>query len=264
MNINNAENTTEQVNAIQHTATHFFISGVGIFIVCIAVTLPIVFFFINSLLNKILAKVSEDRPRVLNPDRKKKILIFGDSTAYGTGASTVEESIAGRFAHDFPSVQIINYAQNGARVSDVFGQLEQARDDTANLILISVGGNDAWRFTAYESVDENIRYILQRAKYLSSGRVILMLYNNSGSAPAFPFFMRSILLKKSKEINIILSNAAQDNHVSVAPVFFDELDIPKNFFSGDGLHPSGEGYRIWYGRLWAVLFEKMNEYELRD
>ena len=104
------------------------------------------------MINRKIASFSKPRPRILNEGQKNHILILGDSTAYGTGAAMVQETLAGRFAHDFPNIETHNYAINGSLTRDVFKQLENVQDSNYKLVIISTGGNDTWHFTNIESV----------------------------------------------------------------------------------------------------------------
>lgn len=51
-----------------------------------------------------------------NPEPRARILIVGDSTGVGTGASHPRDSVAGRLHDDYPCIAVINRSVNGARV----------------------------------------------------------------------------------------------------------------------------------------------------
>jgi len=54
--------------------------------------------------------------------RRATILVLGDSTGVGVGATRPEESLAGLFAADYPDADIINVAVSGTRVADAITQ----------------------------------------------------------------------------------------------------------------------------------------------
>jgi hypothetical protein len=64
-----------------------------------------------------------------------RLLVIGDSTAVGTGASAPEASLAGLIARDHPSWAIANRASDGARFADLPGQLRRGETWDAVLIL---------------------------------------------------------------------------------------------------------------------------------
>ena len=53
----------------------------------------------------------------------QSLLIVGDSTAVGTGASSPAHSVAGLIARDHPQLRIVNRAEDGAKFADIARQL---------------------------------------------------------------------------------------------------------------------------------------------
>ena len=78
----------------------------------------------------------------------KRILILGDSTAVGVGATRPSSRLPEDSGKFLPTCEIRNLGQNGARTMDVLEQLEQVKNETFDLTIISVGGSDAWHFTS--------------------------------------------------------------------------------------------------------------------
>lgn len=205
-------------------------------------------------INKTLALLSQKRPRILNPGKLRSILLIGDSTAFGTGATNIDTTLAGRLARDFPEVEIINYAVNGAVTSDLMAQLDRVKDRQFDMILISAGGNDVWRFKDLRKSYEILCDVVSKARELSRGKVVLLDYNNIASAPAIPFFLRSSILERMKIMNNIIMTLSDDYHVDAVHMLNTEnnnpfIKDPKTYFAEDGIHPSGEGYRLWYEEL---------------
>ncbi|MEZ5701210.1 MAG: hypothetical protein R3E42_03420 [Burkholderiaceae bacterium] len=65
----------------------------------------------------ILPQVAPEHPAL-------RMLMVGDSTAVGTGASSSQASLAGLLAADYPGLIIQNRARDGARFDGVVEQLE--------------------------------------------------------------------------------------------------------------------------------------------
>jgi hypothetical protein len=57
-------------------------------------------------------------------EANRRVLVIGDSTGVGTGASDSADSVAGRIARDYPGTEIVNRAQDGDKVEDIFEQLK--------------------------------------------------------------------------------------------------------------------------------------------
>lgn len=191
--------------------------------------------------------------------RNDKILILGDSTAYGTGAHKPEDTIAGRFARDFPNSQIINLSKNGALIKDLKNQIKSVHDQTFNMIIISCGGNDVFRFTRIQTILDDLSYVFRELEHCTpKGKIIFLLYNNIASAPLFPSLVRFFVKKHGFKVQKAIQNSAIAQHVRVIELFVHDaynpfLKNPEILFSKDGIHPSSRGYELWYNRMWRLL-----------
>ena len=110
-----------------------------------------------------LAKRSEPL-QVAPAEPEKRLLIVGDSTGVGTGASTPQDSLAGLIAAEHPSLAIVNRSADGATVDRIAAQLEGGGRFDAVLIL--GGGNDMIRMTGAEA----LRAALSRVLFLARAR----------------------------------------------------------------------------------------------
>jgi hypothetical protein len=99
--------------------------------------------------------------RRVSPARAR-ILVLGDSTGVGIGASCPEDSIAGLLAAELPDVDIVNVSRSGARVADALAQARdcRARELHFELALLHVGGNDVIRATPAAKLGADSRMLL--------------------------------------------------------------------------------------------------------
>jgi lysophospholipase L1-like esterase len=135
------------------------------------------------------------------PDARMKILVIGDSTGVGTGASSPETSLAGLVGKKYPDASFVNRSVNGAKTGEAIGQLEQAGDDY-DLILVHIGGNDNVHFTSYEKIRSDLRSLLDLAQ--KKGRhVLVTTTGNVGTVPLFPSPVRFIFGNRSRAIRKI-------------------------------------------------------------
>nr|MDH4393769.1 GDSL-type esterase/lipase family protein [Aquabacterium sp.] len=111
-----------------------------------------------------------------------RLLIVGDSTAVGTGASGSASGLAGLLGQAFPRLLIENRARDGATFADLPAQLRgPARFD---LVLVMAGGNDVVRLRALPALRDDIDRVLALA-HARAGQVVLMPAGNVGNAPFF-------------------------------------------------------------------------------
>ncbi len=168
--------------------------------------------------------VAQTRPAQSSPQAcRRTIVVAGDSTAFGVGALPAE-STAGRIAAAFPHARVINVARSGSRVGRVIEQLDSLEIRSADLILIQACANDVLELRPVEKFESDLHAALTRAREMSA-HVVLMPGHNFSVAP---FFLRPL---------------------SWQP-FVQE---PRRYYCPDGLHPSGEGYAIWFAALLAQV-----------
>jgi len=93
-----------------------------------------------------------------------RILVIGDSTAVGTGATTPQDSTAGLLGRDYPAAEIINRGVNGSRVADLTTRFAEFTNDEFDVVLVQIGGNDIVRFTDYAALEQNLHTVLAEAQ----------------------------------------------------------------------------------------------------
>ena len=194
----------------------------------------------------------------------KRVLVIGDSTAYGTGASRPEDTIAGRLGSDFPRAEIVNTAVNGSLVRQAIGQLERAGEEKFDLIIICTGGNDILRFVSLASLARDLPRLLEGAIEKSGHQVVLLFYANLGNARVFPPSIRSLLGRRTRQVYEIFKRAAAQTGVPLVELYTDVksggfsnpfIDDPYRYYARDQMHPNSEGYRLWYNRMWREMRE---------
>jgi lysophospholipase L1-like esterase len=189
------------------------------------------------------------------PGATATLLIVGDSTAVGTGASSPAASLAGLISRDHPQLTIVNRAKDGARFADIARQIEAAGRERIDAILILGGGNDVIRLTA----GEVLAYEVERATALAHARagiVVLMPSGNVGSAPFFYPPWSWLMTARSRHLHAVVREAAASHGALYVNLFKEKADDPfarrpDELNAKDGLHPSDAGYRLWYDELKA-------------
>ena len=191
-------------------------------------------------------------------------IIIGDSLARGTGDET-GLGIGGRLVDDlrqrkFKTNNIINLAVNGARTGDLLQQLESPNVREllaeANVIIVSIGGNDLW--------GDNFRNVPPRdpEKILDTvldqiGRAVKSIRDANPSARIFviglynPFVnspMGRLLTPLVNDWNAkLIERFARDPNLVVVQTA--DIFRWRDRLSADRFHPGDEGYALIARRI---------------
>ncbi|MDO9436743.1 GDSL-type esterase/lipase family protein [Hydrogenophaga sp.] len=199
-----------------------------------------------------LAKQSEPLQRT-PADAALRLLIVGDSTGVGTGASTPQNSLAGLLAQAYPRLQIDNRARDGATFADVVAQLEALGNARYDMVLVQAGGNDVIRLRKMDDVRRNVDRVAALARERSD-RVLLMPAGNVGNAPFFFAPVSWFMTSRARDLHAAVREAATRHGAVYVNLFKDKANDPfaqrpKELNAADGLHPSDAGYRVWFDEL---------------
>jgi lysophospholipase L1-like esterase len=181
-----------------------------------------------------------------------RMLIVGDSTAVGTGASAPEASVAGLLAAAYPKLQIDNRARDGATFEGVVNQL--AGSERYDLILISAGGNDVIRLRNADEMRNDIDRATELARARSE-RVLLMPAGNVGNAPFFVPPASWLMTRRARTLHALVRESSERHGAVYINLFKDAAQDPfvqqPGLNAVDGLHPSDAGYCVWFDELMA-------------
>lgn len=174
------------------------------------------------------------------------VLFLGDSTAFGVGAETPEVSTAGHVSRVL-SAAVDNEARSGARVADAVEQLKGAPGERYDAVVIQVGANDIMYFSSLAEATAQLRVLLAEAKK-KSDRVVLLTCGDLGTAPLWPWPVGAMYTYRTKQFRSAFMATAQEFAVAYVDIF-SKPDVfssdPHRYYAPDGLHLSGEGYRVW-------------------
>lgn len=190
------------------------------------------------------------------PKPTASLLIVGDSTAVGTGATSPANSLAGLIARDHPQLRIVNRAQDGAKFAGIVQQLESTDGgEKFDAILVLGGGNDVIRMTRYGAMAQDIARSAQLAR-THAGLVVVMPAGNVGNAPFFFPPVSWWMSRRAAALHRFVREAASDNGALFVDLYKDKANDPfaqraTELNAADGLHPNDAGYRVWYEELKA-------------
>ena len=191
--------------------------------------------------------------------RHATVLVLGDSTGVGVGATRPEESVAGLFAADYPDADIVNVAVSGTRVA---GAITQARTCFEaglrfDLALLHVGGIDVIADTPLHRLADDCDLLMRELGRLAE-RTAWLGPPDLGLAPLFPRPYAWVMASRSRAASKIFSAAAARHGVLFvdfsAPAhaaYFKERR--RQHFAADGFHPNSASYKYGYAAARRML-----------
>lgn len=140
---------------------------------------------------------------------------------------------------------------SGAVVADLAAQLTLASRQRYDLILIQAGANDVIRLHNLAAANAEMQRVLQDVR-TKSDHVVLLTAGKIGNAPLFPWFIRSLMNGRAKELRDMFWMTAKEEDVAyvdlytISDPFASDLN---RYYAPDGLHLTGDGYGFWAGEV---------------
>lgn len=177
---------------------------------------------------------------------EKKILILGESTAAGVGATHSKFTLASQLSRRFgPDYEILNLGKNGLRTGQAlthFGDKILSQTNSFEGVFIFLGANDCFRLTHPHQFKKQLNLLISRLQsQLKPNWIYLADIPPVHLFPAFPALLRFYLKCQRSFLQREMIVQYTDNE----RIIFDPLELSFNqdFFAIDGIHPSDLGYQ---------------------
>lgn len=191
-------------------------------------------------------------------DPALRLIVVGESTAVGCGASTHEEAFPGAFArnlgelHDRP-VHWAVHGRHGATIRRVRHRILPETDADTDIAVLLVGVNDVLGRTPVLQWHDDLVAVLDGLT-ARAAQVIVAGIPPFDSFPSLPRPLRTYLAERGRK----LDDAAQQvcaSDPAISWISSDSLaNVEAEFFARDGFHPSPAGYERWAHEIAHQLF----------
>lgn len=180
------------------------------------------------------------------------ILIIGESTAAGVGASRLETTFAFQVRQQLQEgYSVYNLGKNGLRAERLKRLLLHGQQELSSKIQIGViliGANDCFKFTPPGTFHRELKEFVQLlTQTYGVEKVILSNIPPVHQFPALPwiirFFLgwhRTLLIREIHHLQKVMP------HLKYKAV---KQSLDKSFFAVDGIHPSDLGYEAMARQL---------------
>lgn len=204
----------------------------------------------------------------MGKDQKAAPLIYaalGDSTGVGVGARNggYVARLFARIEKERPASSLTNVCMSGAETEDVLrGQLKAALAARPTLITLGIGINDVSHGVTLERFALNYEEIITRLKAETDAPIVITNIPDISLAPAVPSIMRGELYRRVNLFNERIKEVASRHGLRVVDAYTATHEViasSPEFFSGDGFHPSDEGYERWAEMMWPTVKSAIGE-----
>ncbi|SFF72631.1 SGNH/GDSL hydrolase family protein [Blastococcus tunisiensis] len=182
------------------------------------------------------------------PRSPLRLLVLGDSIAYGTGAARAEDTLGRRLAAaltaDGFDVVLHVLAVPGAVSADLAAQARRGEPLAADVAVIVVGANDLARFVPAEQAAASLAAAVTALRARGTDVVVVPAPDMS-SVPFVPPAFRAAVQAASRFLQRHQEEAAARAGASVAHVAAEvtgDFGTDPAMFAADRFHPSSAGY----------------------
>ncbi len=176
----------------------------------------------------------------------QKLLILGESTAAGVGASSVESTLAGNIYRLFgENSTVTNLGKNGIRADQIlpiFAETLKTEKAQMDGIFLFLGANDCFQLTNPSDFNRSLLNLIHTLESdFNPDWIYLADIPPVHLFPAFPAMLQSYLKSQREFLREEIKQLAREN----PKIVFDELilNLLPGFFCEDLVHPSDIGYR---------------------
>ncbi len=132
-------------------------------------------------------------------------------------------------------IEVINAGVSGETTAGLLERVDFIKTQNPEIVLITIGGNDAFRNLPIKDTKENIEKIIISLKEKVVGDKLFLMQIK---APL------NLGVNYSKEFNNMYKEISQKQKVNLLEFVTPEVFLNKNLMLEDGIHPNKNGYEI--------------------
>jgi lysophospholipase L1-like esterase len=181
-----------------------------------------------------------------------RLLILGDSSAAGVGASHQDEGLSGCLARQLgPAVAWQLEAKTGATTASSLAHLDRLQGARFNTALVVLGVNDVTHMVTLRRLLAQRHSLYRRLQDdFGVARIVISGLPPMGHFPLLPHPLRWVLGQQSARFDQALAHHAQQlgHHYLRHHIRFDPA-----YMAPDGFHPGPRAYQLWACSLAPAL-----------
>ncbi len=176
---------------------------------------------------------------------RARIVAFGDSLTAGLGvppAQTYPAHLQRRLDQAGYHIQVINAGVSGETSAGGLRRVDWVLKSDPDLVILELGGNDGLRGIDPKETRGNLEQIIKRFQ-----------------AEEVPVILAGMKLPPNygeqftSRFAAIYPDLAQSYRLPLMPFFLEDVALQDELTQADGIHPTGDGYRVIVENLFPVL-----------
>lgn len=179
------------------------------------------------------------------------ILIIGDSISAGYGIDIQQGWVAllqKKLDDNHYPYRVINDSISGDTTSNGLARLPKSLQQYhPQITIIELGGNDGLRGLSPALIKHNLQKIITLIKE-SNSKILLL-------GVRIPPNYGALYTQQFQELFLTL---AEENQISVVPMFLQHVDDQPHLMQPDGIHPTAAAQEILLNNVWAPLEKLIN------
>ncbi len=188
-----------------------------------------------------------------------RLLILGDSSAAGVGASTQAEALSGQLVAALAATHRVSWqltAKTGATTASTLARLSDTLPSSYDVAVVALGVNDLTSgvpLRRWLAQQRALRVVL-RERY-GIGTILLSGLPPMGDFPALPRPLRGLMgMTAARFSKAIQADVAQEAGTRYLPF---EMSLTPDYMAEDGFHPGPKAYALWGHTLADRLREEL-------
>jgi acyl-CoA thioesterase-1 len=174
-----------------------------------------------------------------------KIVAFGNSLTAGAGIPA-EESYPSQLQRRLDETgyryRVINAGVSGDTTAGGLRRVDWVLKSQPQVVVLELGANDGLRGLSLAQMYDNLDAIIRRveaagAKVILAGMKLPLNYGE----------------EYRSQFEAAYRRLAQAHHIALIPFFLEGVGAQARLNQADGIHPTGDGYRVIVDNLWPVL-----------
>jgi acyl-CoA thioesterase I len=185
------------------------------------------------------------RPKTQVSAERPRIVAFGNSLTAGLGV-TPDESYPAQLQRKLDTAgylyRVVNAGVSGDTTAGGIRRVSWVLNGKPSIVILELGGNDGLRGLSLHETRANLERIIQQLQQASVTIVLagMKLPPNYGKEYTDGF-------------EALYHALAKQYHLTLIPFFLDAVAGSSSLNQADGIHPTGEGYRLIVEKVFLTL-----------